>query len=105
MEEEIDEDHSAVAAIRLALSNHGWGMSTNAIIDLVKRATEAVARYDQQNAQQPDGKIYGRRQAAESIAREVLPETLYDDAGDKPEIPDDLYEEIATAITDEHGNR
>lgn len=102
LEEEIDEDHPAVSTIRLALSNHGWGMSENTIIDLVKRAKEAVGAYDQREAQQPDGKIYGRRQAAEVIVREMLPESLYDDAGDKPEIPDDLYEEIAEAIVDHH---
>lgn len=108
-EEPIDQDHPAVQEVQQAVVNHGWMMMPADAIDLVQQTKEALARYDQKAVQQPATQPAQvqtppneRQHEVAGTVRELLPDYVHTPEGDKPEIPDDLIEEVSAILADHH---
>jgi len=110
MEDPIDQDHPAVQDITQSIVNHGWMILPQDTIDLVNETKEALTRFDQRQAQIPTASgqpiaNHPRLVEASRVVREILPDVLHTPDGDKPEIPDDLIEEIGAILADHAQNR
>jgi len=119
-EEPLDQDSQIVQEVQLTATNHGWLILPSDAIDLITETKQALMAYDQKRmqtppvAQVPPGPTapstpalptnHERIREAEKFIRAALPDRLHTPDGDKPEIPDDLYEEIAALLAD-HGSQ
>lgn len=100
MSEPIDQDHPTVQAIRQAVLNHGWVIMPRDIVELVEQVFQALADHNPQLTGSAPPSLTDRSRKAERVVREMLPECVHTPEGDRPEIPDDLIEEIAAILTD-----
>jgi hypothetical protein len=102
--EPLDQFHPTVSAICQAASNHGWFIRPQDAVTLVEKVRWTIQLETQQVGPSDQGAVSLNRRLTEKIVRELLPEYLTTSEGDRPEIPDDLFEEISALMVD-RGNR
>lgn len=129
-EEPLDQDSQIVQEVQQTATNHGWLILPSDAIELITEVKQALAAYDQRQTQVPPpipvppvqsapvaqpmvptGPVaptppiisnHERVREAEKYIRAALPDRIHNPDGGKPEIPDDLYEEMAAILADHH---